>query len=300
MAQLLADPAVAEAFLAPEITLASRGADATVAADSCPITTPSFESYQGYLGPAPGGIDAPAAWRRGQRGAGVWFADVEGGWNAAHEDLPGERIKHVAGTLYRSPMWRQHGTAVLGEVVGRDNGKGVVGIAPDVERVFTSSIGGTTVADAVDAAAHELRPGDVLLIELQGTGPRGRYIPVEYWDDVFDAVRAATRRGVVVIEAAGNGAEDLDHAGYAKKFDRTRRDSGAILIGPAARRATAMRIASASTSRTTARASTSRAGAARSRRSTTAISRRARGPTATTRASSRAPRAPRRSSPVPR
>lgn len=231
MAQLLADPAVAEAFLAPDITVAGRGADDAVVDDSCPITTPSFESYQGYLGPAPGGIDAPAAWRRGQRGAGVWFADVEGGWNAAHEDLPGERIKHVAGTRYRSPMWRQHGTAVLGEVVGRDNGKGVVGIAPDVERVFTSSIGGTTVADAIDAAAHELRPGDVLLIELQGGGPRGRYIPVEYWDDVFDAVSAATKRGVVVIEAAGNGAEDLDHEVYGEKFDRTRRDSGAIMIG---------------------------------------------------------------------
>ena len=54
-------------------------------------------------------------------------------------------------------MWRAHGTAVLGEVVGRDNGKGVVGIAPDVERVFTSSIGGTTVADAIDAAAEALR-----------------------------------------------------------------------------------------------------------------------------------------------
>lgn len=229
LAQLLADPAVAQAFVAPEITLASAGA--TDDGDSCPITTPSFESYQGYLGPAPGGIDAPAGWRRGLRGAGVWFADVEGGWNAAHEDLPGDRITHVAGTQFRAPMWRQHGTAVLGEVVGRDNGKGVVGIAPDVERVFTSSIGGTTVADAIDAAAHELRAGDVLLIELQGSGPRRRYIPVEYWDDTFDAIRTATARGVVVIEAAGNGAEDLDHKVYDRKFDRARRDSGAIMVG---------------------------------------------------------------------
>ena len=112
------------------------------AATRCPITTPSYEEYQGYVGPAPQGIDAPAAWRRGVRGQGVWFADVEGGWNARHEDLPGDRITHVAGQRINDPMWRAHGTAVLGEVVGRDNGKGVVGIAPDVERVFTSSIGG--------------------------------------------------------------------------------------------------------------------------------------------------------------
>jgi hypothetical protein len=202
--------------------------------ESCPIHTPSFESYQGYLGPAPGGIDAPAAWRRGFRGQGVWFADIEGGWNAKHEDLPGDRITHVAGEEIKDPSWRAHGTAVLGEVVGRDNGKGVVGIAPDVERVFTSSIGGIAVADAIDKAARALRAGDVLLIELQRTGPRGRFLPVEYWDDVYDAIYAATQRGVVVIEAAGNGNEDLDHKEYKGKLDRKKRDSGAIMIGAGA------------------------------------------------------------------
>jgi len=235
-ARLEADPAVEQAFVEPVITLPEQGGAGPSGAalpdgESCPITTPSFESYQGYLGPAPHGIDAPAAWRRGFRGAGVWFADIEGGWNAAHEDLPGDRITHVAGTQIRDPSWRAHGTAVLGEVVGRDNGKGVVGIAPDVERVFTSSIRGLSVAGAIDAAARRLRPGDVLLIELQGTGPRGRYLPVEFWDDAFDAIQAATARGVIVIEAAGNGAEDLDHRAYNRKFDRARRDSGAIMIG---------------------------------------------------------------------
>ncbi|HEU4731428.1 MAG TPA: S8 family peptidase [Kofleriaceae bacterium] len=229
LAELLASPGIEDASLVPVTTLAGlRGAPAD---DACPIATPSFESYQGYLGPAPHGIDAPAAWRRGLRGQGVWFADIEGGWNPQHEDLPGDRITHVSGQLIQEPTWRAHGTAVLGEVVGRDNGRGVVGIAPDVERVFTSSIGGVPVADAIDVAAEQLRPGDVLLVELQSSGPRGRWVPVELWPEVFDAIRAATARGVVVIEAAGNGGEDLDHRVYQRAFDRKYRDSGAILVG---------------------------------------------------------------------
>jgi subtilisin family serine protease len=232
LAQLEHDPAVEEAFVPPTITLPS--ADLPRGGDSCPITTPSFESYQAYVGPAPFGIDAPAAWQRGIRGAGVWFADVEGAWNGSHEDLPGDRITHAGGVVIGDASWRAHGTAVLGEVVGRDNGKGVVGIAPDVERVFTSSIGGTSVADAIDTAAEALRPGDVLLIELQGAGPRGRYLPVEYWDDVYDAISEATKRGVVVIEAAGNGGEDLDHKTYKGKLSRGKRDSGAIMVGAGA------------------------------------------------------------------
>jgi subtilisin family serine protease len=228
LADLRRTPGIAEAFVEPQVTLPIRSAPR---GESCPITTPSFESYQGYLGAAPHGIDAPAAWQRGVRGAGVQFADIEGAWNAQHEDLPGDRIEHAGGAFIRDPSWRAHGTAVLGEVVGRDNGKGVVGIAPDVARVFTSSIGGTTVADAIDTAAARLGPGDVLLIELQSTGPRGRYLPVEFWDDNYDAIRAAADRGIIVIEAAGNGGADLDEYRGMKRGDR---DSGAIVVGAGA------------------------------------------------------------------
>ncbi len=221
------------AFVAPVPALPLERVDRL--ADACPIRTPSYEPYQGYLAEAPGGINAPAAWARpGGRGEAVWFADVEGGWNARHEDLPGSRMVSAGGRELRGRDWQAHGTAVLGEVVGRDNGIGMVGIAPDVERVVTSAIGGISPAAAIDLAAARLRPGDVLLIELHAIGPRGRFLPMEFWPDVYEVVRHATSRGIVVVAAAGNGAENLDHPDYGGRMERAVRDSGAILVGAGA------------------------------------------------------------------
>lgn len=232
-AQLRAQPWVKTAFVEPEVLPAMTARRPLE--DSCPIDTPSYEPYQGYLAEAPGGINAPAAWARaGGRGEGVWFADVEGSWNNTHEDLPGDRMVHAGGRPVADRHWQAHGTAVVGVVAARDNGIGMVGITPNVDKVVTASIGRIGAAAAIDLAQAELRPGDVLLIELHAIGPRRRFLPVEFWDDVFEAVKVATERGVIVVAAAGNGAENLDHAAYDGKLDRTVRDSGAILVGAGA------------------------------------------------------------------
>ncbi len=226
------------AFVAPTPELAAAGRRTITQqadGDSCPVTTPSYAPYQGYLGPAPTGIDAPAAWGLpGGAGQNVWLADVEGGWNARHEDLPGDRITHVSGRPSNDHGWTAHGTAVLGEVAARDNDIGMVGIAPAVEKILTASIWDSSPAAAIDAAQAQLRAGDVLLIELHAIGPRGRFLPMEFWDDVYEAILVATARGVVVVEAAGNGGEDLDHRAYKEKLRRGARDSGAIMVGAGA------------------------------------------------------------------
>ena len=221
-----------EAFAPPEVSLAAIDPGSGAISASCPVKTPAYDELQGYLGAAPGGIDAIATWSLpGGRGQGVRFADIEGGWNVRHEDLPGDRIELAAGPMIDDRSWQAHGTAVVGEVAGRDNGLGMTGIAPDVERIIVSAIGRNEVATAIDRAAQRLRAGDVLLIELQGAGPERKWIPVEYWRDVYDAIRVATDRGVVVVEAAGNGAADLDSRAYHGAFNPETRDSGAIVVG---------------------------------------------------------------------
>lgn len=225
---------VVTAFEAPKPELPYMPSSMIRASGSCPIKTPPYDEKQGYLKPAPAGIDAAYAWGKpGGRGDKVWFADIEGAWNTKHEDIPGDRVELIGRAMWGRD-WEMHGTAVLGEVVARTNDLGMVGIAPDVPRVFTSSVAWASAAKAIDRAQAKMRPGDVLLIELHATGPRGRFLPMEFWDDVFDVIKIATARGIVVIEAAGNGFEDLDHEAYEKKFDRKKRDSGAIMVGAGA------------------------------------------------------------------
>jgi hypothetical protein len=56
-------------------------------------------------------------------------------------------------------------------------------------------------------------------------------VPSEFDTDVFMAVQTATANGRIVVAAAGNGEQNLDSAVYGGKFDRSVRDSGAILVG---------------------------------------------------------------------
>jgi subtilisin family serine protease len=84
-------------------------------------------------------------------------------------------------------------------------------------------------AAAINGAAARLKAGDVILIELQATGPNGKFVAMQYWDDVFSAIVAATERGITVVEAAGNGNENFDLPVFTGSG--LQRHSGAIVVG---------------------------------------------------------------------
>jgi len=68
---------------------------------------------------------------------------------------------------------------------------------------------------------------------------------MEWWPDNFAAMKYATTKGIMVIEAGGNGNQNLDHPDYNKPqpgfptdwknpFNRSLADSGTIIVGAGA------------------------------------------------------------------
>ncbi|MCX7792046.1 MAG: S8 family serine peptidase [Chloroflexaceae bacterium] len=224
-----------------------------------PAATPDFTSRQGYLNAAPEGIDARFSWTRpGGSGAGVRIIDIEGAWRFTHEDLVQNQGGMVFGAASSDLGWRNHGTAVIGEFGGDRNTFGITGICPDANVRAISIFGGVGSAGAIRQAADLLNPGDVILIELHRAGPRHNFAPrldqagyvaIEWWPDDYQAIRYAVNKGVIVVEAAGNGQENLDDAIYdanppapfgpfpswwRNPYRRAPLDSGAIVVGAGA------------------------------------------------------------------
>ena len=205
--------------------------------------TPDWVPNQDYREAAPDGVDADYAnTLPGGDGTGVRIIDVEGGWKDTHEDLDKAFGGLIAGTPINDISWRNHGTAVVGVMIAGDNGYGVTGICQgaDINMVSIGDIGAT---EALWIAADSLQAGDIMLIELHAPGPRYNfqsrpdqlgYVCMEYWQANYDAIQYAWAKGVVVIEAGGNGAEDFDDISlYGSLFDTTYRNSHAIIVGAA-------------------------------------------------------------------
>jgi hypothetical protein len=224
--------------------------DMQPAPGDAPPATPNFIARQGYLGVAPAGVDATFAWTLpGGAGSGIKVIDCEWAWRFGHEDLLANQGGVVAGTSMGNT---DHGTAVIGVISGDRNTIGVTGIAPDAI-ISASSFSDQSSSQAIKAAADKLGRGDIILLEIHRPGPRtpnpqqGQlgFIAIEWWPDDFAAIRYAVNKGIIVVEAAGNGFQNLDDPIYDTRpsgfpttwrnpFNLANAQSGAVVVGAGA------------------------------------------------------------------
>ncbi len=230
--------------------------------------TPDITTGQGYINPAPIGLDARYAWTRaGGRGDNIKVIDVEYDWITDHEDFPANYF--WGGKPLLCPYvatGTEHGTAVMGILASPHNGFGVSGFVPNIRYGLSTAcrpgdyVAGAlvatfsgenwlgrchnvAVANAILHARLALTPGDVMLIEQHTPGPstgmtcsngncsQWEYVPMEYYQECFDMIRLATASGIIVVEAGGNGGQDLDGPVYGNRFNPRVRNSQAILVG---------------------------------------------------------------------
>ena len=125
---------------------------------------------------------------------------------------------------------------------------GITGISPDVT-VRSVSLVTHNTAEAIRIAADNLTAGDIILLEVHRAGPQAGlgsgqfgFIAIEWWPDDFAAITYAVARGILVVEAAGNGGQNLDAAIYntpqvgfpaswRNPFNPANPTSGAVLVG---------------------------------------------------------------------
>lgn len=200
--------------------------------DIAPVT-PSYQAQQGYIGV--NGVKMDYAWNMGLNGQGINIRDVEYGMNENHEELnefpafimPGMDVSPEA-----SEDYTEHGTAVFGIMIADKGTYGISGMSHGASEMLLfpewQSFGYNRIF-AVSESIGASVAGDVIVYEMQTTGAQGEYGPAEYNNVIWDLTKAATDAGVIVVAAAGNGAEDLDSFEYMPYTNRG--NSGAIIVG---------------------------------------------------------------------
>lgn len=200
-------------------------------------------SRQGYLDPAPVGIDARFAHpARGGKGEEVAVAHLDEGWTSPHEDLPslGGLIITGTGDDYSEI---EHGTSVFGILAALDNRVGTLGIAPAARYGLagtqyvdpdTGTLGSySALVKAIDWCRIR-NPGIIVIPHDLWYYHRRAYnehlFPMDSDPMMSALTKMATNLNILVVESAGS-ANNPDGDGY--NLDRYQDADGRETFNPA-------------------------------------------------------------------
>ncbi|NBN59095.1 S8 family serine peptidase [Proteus sp. G2639] len=201
-----------------------------------PNITPDFTQYQQYLYEPEKtvninkiiGLGVLGAWKQEAYGQGVQVADIEWDFNLSHHDLSTDNITSLL-PFNEKTSQADHGTAVAGLIMGKKDGKGITGLAYKLDMFYAISELTCGRIDAIIASKRILHAGDIVLYEMQTICEHQAYVLADYEMHIWEATRALTDAGIIVIMAAGNGGVDLDLPAYESY--RQRNDNNSIRVG---------------------------------------------------------------------
>ncbi len=216
--------------------------DGATARGRCLTSYPGAPAGPDNLSPCQwdmGVLHANAAWANAT-GAGVRVGVIDGGVDFSHPDLAGaidvglscsfiysstptaDPAEIANGDCTNKPAVQDlqgHGTHVSTTIAGRRNGIGIVGVAPGATIVALKActIAGFCFADSVAAALRYAGDQRLDVVNLSLFADPYLYIcrneagQRAILKDLQAAARYAQQRGVVIVAAAGNEAQDLGH-----------------------------------------------------------------------------------------
>ncbi len=153
--------------------------------------------------------------------SGIEVAVIDSGIDGDHPDLnvvaSEDLVAMSGGTPARNGDLNGHGTHCAGTIGARENGEGVMGVAPGVAlhgvRVLDEN-GSGYWTDIVAGLEYVLDHPEIRVVNMSLGGPA---FPAGTEDPMEEAIRRLEEAGVVVVIAAGNETQDTANvapAGY--------------------------------------------------------------------------------------
>ncbi|MCY2688481.1 S8 family peptidase [Salinimicrobium sp. TH3] len=210
-----------------------------VAADANPTSIGDDEPYFRYLW-GMDAIDAPEAWNAGYTGSGASVYVLDSGISPTHPDIAPNMNYGDSKSFIEGEEWyvttadeSAHGTHVAGTIAAADNGRGVIGVAPNAEIVGIKVLSGKDGRGPVNALIEGIyyagnMGADVINMSLGVTVDRRSFIlidadgnefriPAKHYNHLIiaqqRAVDYAYKKGSTLIASAGNDPINFD--GYS-------------------------------------------------------------------------------------
>lgn len=145
-------------------------------------------------------MDVQSSWSQGYTGKGVKITIIDSGV-ANHSDLTIAGGKSFVGESYVDD--HGHGTHVAGIIVGKHNGIGVAGVAPNAEVYAVKAIKSDGIGDvrvvlqAIDWAIDN----HMDIINLS-------FGDLEYAQSLHEGIKKASEYGLLIVAASGNEGND--------------------------------------------------------------------------------------------